>query len=77
MSTVASACKTCFQAAVSGLTLACAAVKKGITFTATVCAANPKIAKVSKVGLAALLLVGVTAYATRSYYQPMLGKVVK
>jgi hypothetical protein len=80
VSTITSAVKTCFNSAMNGMTFiaggTCSAVKKGITFTATLCAAHPKITKVGLVGVA---LVGVTyaAYASRSYYPTLKNMISK
>lgn len=77
VSTITSTVKSCFNSAINGMTFVaggtCAAVKKGITFTATLCAANPKT---TKVALAAVALVG-AAYAGRSYYPTLKSMISK
>lgn len=74
-STVISAGQAGFNSAINGISFiaggVCSTVKQGITFSATVCAANPRI---TKVAIASVALVA-AAYAGRSYL-PTFGKTV-
>lgn len=75
-SSLGSAVTTCFSSAMKGISSVAGAISsaasRGITFSASVVSAHPKI---SKAAVGALLLVG-AAYAGRAYY-PMKGSISK